>query len=305
MTRGKLAASSEAPHSRVVPVRHYGRWVTGLAMLLVVGFVLSAFATTDSIDYSSVINNLFDRNVLIGVRNTLLLTVLAMVIGIVLGVILAAMRLSSNPIARSVSFAYVWFMRGTPVLVQLVFWFNLGIVFDQLSIGVPGTGLELVSWNTNSVITPFVAALFGLGLNEGAWMAEVVRGGIIGVDRGQTEAAHAIGMTPSETLRQVVLPQAVRIMIPATGNEVLNMLKATALASVISYPELLQSVQNISAVNFKVIELLMVASIWYLAITTVLSIGQSRLERHYGRSLAASSPRRRARKQLTQAVPAR
>ena len=253
------------PPPAVVHIRHYARWLTGAVLLALVAFVVAAFARSDGIDYAAVWHYMFDPRVLAGVWHTLLLTALAMLIGIALGVVLAAMRQSSNPISRSVSLAYIWFMRGTPVLVQLIFWFNISIVFPKLSLGIPGTGLTLGSWTTNAVVTPFVAALFGLGLNEGAWMAEVVRGGILGVDRGQSEAAHALGMTRGETLRQIVLPQAVPMIIPPTGNEVLNMLKATALASVISYPDLLQSAQSISAANFKVIELLIVASAWYLA----------------------------------------
>jgi polar amino acid transport system permease protein len=202
--------------------------------------------------------------------------------------VLAGMRGSANPVVSGVAGAYVWFMRGTPVLVQLVFWFNISLVFPSLSLTIPGTAMSLGTWDTNAVVTPFVAALFGFGLNEAAWMAEVIRGGLLGIDKGQAEAAHVLGMTRIQTLRQIILPQAVPIMLPPTGNEVLNMLKATALASVIAYSELLQSAQSISTMNFRVIELLIVASIWYLAITTVLSYGQRILERRFGRSTAVA-----------------
>jgi polar amino acid transport system permease protein len=267
-----------------VPVRHYGRWFSGFLVTAFVAVLLIAFARSEAIDYAAIPKYLFDPRILEGVGHTLLLTFLSMVFGIILGLVLAGMRGSSNPVLRYVSSGYVWFMRGTPVLVQLVFWFNIGLVFPTVSLGF-GT------WDTNTLVTPFIAALFGFGLNEGAWMAEVIRSGIVAIDKGQAEAAHALGMTRGETLRQIILPQAVPIMLPPTGNEVLNMLKATALASVIAYSELLQSAQSISTTNFKVIELLMVASIWYLAITTVLTFGQSRLEKYYGRSTAVTTVR--------------
>lgn len=286
-----VSSLEEEARLPIVPVRNYGRWLSGLVVAVVVGVFVISFARSEQIDYTAIPKYLFDPRVLEGVSHTLLLTVLAMVMGIVLGLVLAGMRGSKNPVMRYVSSTYVWFMRGTPVLVQLVFWFNISLVFPEISLGIPGTDVSLGAWDTNSIVTPFAAAVFGLGLNEGAWMAEVIRSGIVGIDKGQAEAAHALGMTRGETLRQIVLPQAIPIMLPPTGNEVLNMLKATAMASVIAYSELLQSAQSIATSNFKVIELLMVASIWYLAITTVLSFGQSRLEKHYGKSTAAAAAR--------------
>jgi polar amino acid transport system permease protein len=278
-------AESAPVSPRVVRVRHYERWLAGAVLVAFLAFLAAAVADSSQIRFSAIRHYMFDPTIIAGVRRTAVLTALAMLIGIALGVVLASMRQSPNPLARWVALTYIWFMRGTPVLVQLVFWFNMSIIFPHLTLGIPGTALQLGSWETNAVVTPFVAALFGLGLNEGAWMAEVVRGGILGVDQGQVEAAHALGMTRGQTMRQIVLPQAVRIMVPPTGNEVLNVLKATALASVIAYPELLQTAQGIASGNFLVIELLVVASVWYLAITTVLSLIQSRLEHRFARSV--------------------
>src|SRR4051794_31462173 len=213
-----------------------------------------------------------------------------MAIGIALGVVLAVMRLSPNPLVTGFSWFYVWFFRGTPVLVQLLFWSFVSALYPQISLGIPFGGPVLVHGSANAVITPFVAAILGLGLNEGAYMAEIVRAGILSVDEGQTEAAQALGMTRLQMMRRIVLPQAMRVIIPPTGNETISMLKTSSLVSVIAYSELLYSVQLIYAVNYKQIPLLMVASIWYLIVTTVLSVGQYYLERRFGRGSAREQP---------------
>jgi polar amino acid transport system permease protein len=222
---------------------------------------------------------------------TLELTVIAMVIGIALGVVLAVMRLSSNPMVSGVSWLYVWFVRGTPVLVQLLFWSFISALYPHVSLGVPFGGPEILGGSANTVITPIVAAILGLGLNEGAYMAEIVRAGILSVDEGQEEAAQALGMTRLQTLRRIVLPQAMRVIIPPTGNETISMLKTTSLVSVIAVTDLLYAVQLIYSQSFQQIPLLIVACIWYLVFTTLLSIGQYFIERHYGRGS------RRARRQ--------
>src|SRR5690242_13489778 len=206
-----------------------------------------------------------------------------MAIGIVLGVLLAVMRLSPNPLVAGFSWFYIWFFRGTPVLVQLLFWSFIGAVYSKITLGIPFGGPAIVLGSANAVITAFVAAILGLGLNEGAYMAEIVRAGMLSVDEGQTEAAQALGMTRLQTLRRIVLPQAMRVIIPPTGNETISMLKTSSLVSVIAYSELLYSVQLIYAVNFRQIPLLMVACVWYLIVTTILSIGQYYIERHFGR----------------------
>ncbi len=263
-----------------VPVRHYGRWlgagvvVAGLALL---GY---AFANAD-IDYAVTGEFLTAPSILSGMLNTVLISVLAQALGIGLGVLAAVMRLSRNPVTSAVAGTYIWFFRGTPVLVQLLVWYNLAFIFPVIS--VPGLG----TWATNDVMTPMLAALLGLGINEGAYMAEIVRAGIGSVDEGQTEAAHALGMSPQKTMRRIVLPQAMRVIVPPTGNEFINMLKTSSLAYAIQYGELLQSAVRIYSNNLAIIELLFTVSIWYLALTSVFSIFQYRLERRFSRGSSA------------------
>src|SRR5262245_32308000 len=223
--------ASDEPYERgaerlkVVPVRHVGRWISAAVVLLIAGLVIHAFVTNDKIAWDAIPRYLFSAPILKGVWHTVVLAILAQGIGVILGILIAALRLSENPVTRSVSWLYIWFFRGTPLLVQLIFWFNLGLVFDHVSLTIPIVDWTIASASTNTLITPFAAALLGLALNEAAYMAEIVRGGLIGVDHGQTEAAYALGMTPTMTLRRIVLPQAIRIIIPPTGNEFINMLK--------------------------------------------------------------------------------
>ncbi len=219
-----------------------------------------------------------------GALVTLELTASSMVIGVVLGAILAVMRLSPNPLVSGFSGFYIWLLRGTPILVQLLFWSFIGALYPRIGISIPW-GPSLVSANANSVITPFVAALLALALNEGAYMAEIVRAGILSVPEGQSEAASALGMSRLQTMRRIVLPQAMRVIVPPTGNETISMLKTTSLVSVIAYGELLYAAQLIYAANYRQIPLLIVASIWYLFFTTVLSIGQYFIERRFGRGV--------------------
>jgi polar amino acid transport system permease protein len=272
-----------------VPVRHPGRWAAG-ALILVAGTALvHSAATNPRFDWGLVGHYFLSSEVLSGLRVTLELTAISMAVGIVLGVLLAVTRLSPNPLLSGASWLYTWFFRGTPVLVQLLFWNFVSAVYPTISLGIP-FGPELVHGNANTLITPFVAAVLGLGLNEGAYMSEIVRAGILSVDEGQTDAAHALGMTRLQTMRRIVLPQAMRVIIPPTGNETISMLKTSSLVSVIAYRELLYSVQLIYAVNYRQIPLLIVASIWYLIVTTVLSVGQYYVERHYGRGAARELP---------------
>jgi polar amino acid transport system permease protein len=224
-----------------------------------------------------------------GLLVTIELTLIAMAIGIALGMLLAVMRLSPNPLVSSSSWLYVWFFRGTPVLVQLYFWFLIAYAYPVLSIGIP-FGPAFVHINSNTAITAFTAAIMGLGLNEGAYMAEIVRAGILSVDEGQIDAAKSIGMSRLMSMRRIVLPQAMRVIIPPTGNEIISMLKTTALASTITVTELFLSVQNIYARTYQTVPLLIVASIWYLILTTVLSIGQYYVERHYARGSVRELP---------------
>jgi polar amino acid transport system permease protein len=195
------------------------------------------------------------------------------------------MRLSPNPLLSGTSWLYIWFFRGTPVLVQILFWGYISALYPRLSLGIP-FGPQFVHFSANSAITPFVAGMLALGLNEGAYMAEIVRAGIISVEEGQTEAAQSLGMTRLQTMRRIVLPQAMRVIVPPTGNETISMLKTTSLVVVIAYFELTVAVQTIYSRTFQTIPLLIVAALWYLALTSVLSVGQMFIERRFGRGFA-------------------
>jgi polar amino acid transport system permease protein len=260
--------------------------VAAALILLFGASLIHSVATNKLLEWHIVGQFLFDHRIAEGAVVTLELTASAMAMGVILGVVLAVMRLSPNPLVSGASWLYIWFFRATPVLVQLLFWFNIAAIYPSISLGVPFVGVELVHGNANVVITTFVAALLGLGLNEGAYMAEIVRAGIISVGEGQTEAAQSLGMSRLQIMRRIVLPQAMRVIIPPTGNETISMLKTSSLASVIALTELLLAAENIFAANYKPIQLLMVASIWYAAMTSVLYVGQYYLERHYARGSA-------------------
>jgi polar amino acid transport system permease protein len=271
-----------AEETKAVPVRHPGRWVAAALIAVATVAIVKSIATNPNFQWSVVGDYFTSQRVLDGLVVTLELTVLSMVIGITLGVLVAVMRLSPNPLVSGAAWVYTWFFRGTPVLVQILFWSNISALYPSFGLSIPW-GPELGSFEANSVITPFVAGLLALGLNEGAYMAEIVRAGIISVDEGQGDAASALGMTRLLTMRRIVLPQAMRVIIPPTGNETISMLKTTSLVSVIATTELLYSAQLIYSENYRTIPLLIVASLWYLIVTTVLSIGQYFLERRYGR----------------------
>jgi len=285
------AAEPAAPPEeiRAIPVRHPGRWLAAAVVLLLAAMLVHTLVTNPRFQWDVIGNYFLSSRVLEGLGLTLLLTVVAMAIGIVLGVILAVMRLSSNPLLSGASWAYIWLFRGTPVLVQLLFWFNLAALYPQISVGVP-FGPSFAEFSANDVITALAAAILGLGLNEGAYMAEIVRAGILSVEHGQSEAAQALGMRRSLTMRRIILPQAMRVIIPPTGNETISMLKTSSLASVITVTELLYAVQLIYSVNFQTIPLLIVASIWYLIVTSLLTVGQYYIERHYARGSARQLP---------------
>ena len=262
-------------------------------MATVVVLVLGAqlvhlLLTNPNFEWPVVAQYVTTATVMNGLLTTLGLTVVAMGVGTLLGVCLAVSRLSSNPLLRVLAGVYVLFFRGTPALVQLIFWYNLSALMPRLSLGIP-FGPEFVAWQTNALISPLLAAVLGLGLNEAAYMAEIVRGGLMAVDAGQTEAAQALGMRRLRVLRRIVLPQAMRFIVPPTGNQIINMVKATSLVSVIALSDLLYSVQSIYNRTFEVIPLLLVACAWYLAVTSVLYLGQSFLERYYGRGSSRES----------------
>jgi polar amino acid transport system permease protein len=286
----QVPASERPADIKAVPARHPGRWVASAVVLVLLAMLGHLLATNPNFGWKVVRRYLFSPLVRHGVVATIEITILAMVIGVLLGIVLAIMRLSKNPITSWVSWAYIWFFRGTPVLVQLLFWFNLNLLIKTFSIGVP-FGPAFGSWKVNDLITPFIAAVLALGLNEGAYMAEIVRAGLLSVDEGQSEAAHALGMTRLQTLIRIVLPQAMRVVVPPTGNETISMLKTSALASTISVIELLRATGSISARNLETIPLLLVASLWYIFMTSVLTCGQFYVERYYARGASRTAPR--------------
>lgn len=273
--------------------RHPGRWLAGAIIALLAVWLLFAMFTNERFDWNVVGTYLFSPAILKGVGNTLLLTLVGMVLGIVLGVFVAVARLSPNPVLRTVAVAYSWLFRGVPLMVQLLMWYFLAAVVPKLGVGIPfGPGLFLI--DTNSVMTPMLAAALGLGLSEAAYMGEIVRSGLISVSEGQTEAARAIGMSRVQILRRVVLPQAMRVIIPPTGNEVIVMLKNTSLLIMIGFAELMTTVTTIYSQTFQNIPLLLVASFWYLVLTALLSAIQFLIERRLGRGFRRSLPSRRA-----------
>lgn len=285
-----IAGTGRRPAAiKAVPVPHPWRWVSAVLVLAFVADVAYTIVTAPNLKWDVVGHYIFQRLILLGVLVTLELTVLAMLVGIVLGVILAVMRLSPNPVVSWVSWIYIWFFRGTPVLVQIFFWYNLNLVLPHIGFGIPFTTLHWQA-GTNSLIPAFIAVLLGLGLNEAAYMAEIVRAGIISVDHGQTEAAQALGMTRLLVMQRIVLPQAMRVIIPPTGNETISMLKTTSLAVFAAVNELFTRSQQIASANFDVVELLIVASIWYLFMTSILTVGQYYLERYFGRGTQRGMP---------------
>ncbi|EJN05864.1 amino acid ABC transporter permease [Phyllobacterium sp. YR531] len=256
-----------------------GLWT--LALAIGGGFAYTV-GTNKNFGWPIVAQYFFDPAVIQGLTVTLGLTVVAMVLGVILGLLLAVARMSKDRLASSLSSLFIWFFRGTPLLVQLIFWYNLSTLFPKLSIGIP-FGPTLASWNTNDLVTPVTAAIIGLALNEAAYMAEIIRGGLLSVDRGQSETAEAFGMTRARALRRIILPQAMRSIVPPTGNQLISMIKATSLVSVIAMADLLYSVQSIYNRTFEVIPMLLVAVVWYLLITSVLNVGQGAIERYYSR----------------------
>ncbi len=274
---------------RAVPVRHPWRWVAAAVVLLFAFAVVYTFATAKDLQWSVVGQYLFNDRIMGGALITLELTAIAMIIGVGLGGLMAVMRLSVNPVMSSVSWFYIWFFRGTPVLVQIYFWFNIAFILPSLTLGIPFTHLSYTVILIQ-VDTPIMAAILGLGLNEAAYMAEIIRAGIISVDHGQTEAAQALGMTRSQVTRRIIIPQAMRVIVPPTGNETISMLKTSSLAYIATVGELFFIQKEFSDANYRPIELLIVVSIWYLAMTSVLTFIQYYIERHYARGSVRMLP---------------
>ncbi|WP_019810837.1 amino acid ABC transporter permease [Saccharomonospora halophila] len=274
------------------PVRPW-RWVAGIALAVLTAQIVWFLVHNDRFEWDVVARYLFDPTVLSGLGTTVMLAVVAMLIACVVGGLLATAQVSDFVPLRWAATVYVGIFRGIPPLVQLLFWFNLAYLLPEISIGIP-FGPEFSSWDSNEVITPLTAAIIGLSLVESAYMGEIIRAGILGVDHGQRDAGRAMGLTPAQTFVRVVLPQAMRMIIPPTGSQFITVLKGTALVSVIAMADLLHSVQVIYNRTYQIIPLLIVACLWYLAVVTVLTAGQRWLERHFSRG-HAPAPRNRKR----------
>jgi polar amino acid transport system permease protein len=265
---------------RVVPTRHWGRWLAVAIIAVLLALLARAFAV-GQIEWDYVGQFLTAPAIMQGLVNTIWMSIAAMALGIALGIGTAVMRMSPNPVLRGVAMGYTWLFRGTPIILQLLLWFNLALVFPRLGWG---------DWSmrTVDVMTPMLAALLGLGINQGAYTSEVVRAGMLSVDAGQYEAAKSIGMTRLVALRRIVFPQAMRVIIPPLGNEFIGMVKLTSLASVIQFAEILHAAQNVYYANSRVIELLIVAAIWYLVVVSLLTPAQMLLERRFSRGAGST-----------------
>ena len=273
---------------KALPVKRPGPIVAAVIVVLLAAMLIQGLITNPRLDWPTVWKYLFNENVLEGIRYTLELTVISMVVAIILSVILAIMRKSINPVLRGVSWFFIWFFRGTPVYTQLIFWGLFAVLVPRIGIGIPFTSVEFWSIDSQSVITAFNAAWLGLALNEAAYLAEIVRAGLEAVDPGQAEAAQALGMKRSLIMRRIILPQAMRIIIPPTGNEFIGMLKTTSLVNAVPFTLELQFATTAIATRlYKPIPLLIVACIWYLVITSILMVIQSRLEKHFGKGFDA------------------
>lgn len=288
--------ASTAPAQRTEPVQtgtdvarartrfRWQQWIARIVVLVLVVLLVKLLVTNPRFEWDVVLAWFRAPSIIKALWTTLWLSAVSMAVGLVLGVVLAVMRMSQNRLLRGVAGAYIWFFRGTPLLVQLIFWFNLAALIPRFNFGIP-FGETLWSVQTNSLITPLTAAILGLGLNEGAYMAEIIRGGLLSVDRGQHEAAKAFGMDSGRALRRVILPQAMRSIIPPTGNQLISMVKATAMVSVIAMADLLYTVQSVYNRTFQTIPLLLVAVLWYLIVTTILNVLQSIIEDYYSRGV--------------------
>jgi len=267
-----VSSAEPAPSVRLAKNYGFESAVGAVVVIILTGALLVSALTNPAFGWSVFAEYFFSEPILRGVVWTLILTAISMFVAVALGTLLAIMRMSANPILRAYSIMFCWFFRGIPVLVQLIFWYNFALLFSYIG-----------PFQTNDVVTPFIAAILGLGLSMAAYMAEVVRGGILSVGAGQVEAIRSLGMTRAQGLRRVILPQAMRVLLPPMGNELIALLKWTSLASVIAVSEVMHESSLIYSRNFQVIPLLLVAAMWYLLVTTVFSVGQRYLERHFGK----------------------
>ncbi|CAL9336134.1 amino acid ABC transporter permease [Streptomyces sp. enrichment culture] len=271
------------------------RVVAGVVLAVVAVLLVHFLLTNPRLEWDVVAEYLFEPSVLSGLGTTVWLAVAATVVGAVVGAALAAAQMSAFPPVRWAATLYIGVFRGIPPLVQLIFWFNLAYLLPRISIGIP-FGPEFASWDANELITPVTAAVIGLSLVESAYMAEIIRGGLLGVEQGQRDAARAMGFTPGQTFFRVVLPQAMRVIIPPGGSQFISVLKGTALVSVIAMADLLHSVQVVYNRTYEIVPLLIVACLWYLAVVTLFTVGQRWLERHFSRGHTTGGAVRRPKK---------
>jgi polar amino acid transport system permease protein len=290
---------------KAVPVRHWGRWISACVVIyLIVALIMSALKNPN-FQWAVVGQYLFRSLTLRGLLLTIELTFLTMVVGAVGGVLLAVMRLSHNFVLSGVSWLYIWFFRGTPVYVQIILWANIGVLYHKFVLGLPLTGISFGSIDSGVLVSYIIVpAILALGLNEAAYAAELVRAGIISVDAGQTEAASSLGMSPALIMRRVVLPQAMRVIIPTFGNETIGMLKTTSLIAAIGGIELFGRMQNIYAQTFQIMPLIVVACLWYLFLTTILTVGQHYLEAYFGKGFGDKEAEAAEKRALRRAAKA-
>jgi polar amino acid transport system permease protein len=274
----------------LAPRRHPWRTLAVVVLVVVVASLVYSAAVNDNFQWRVIFRYVFDGEILAGLRTTLIITAVSMVVAVVIGLALAVMRLTDNRTLRWIAGVYIWGFRGTPILVQLLIWYNLAALYPKLTFGVPFGGPALLEGDANKLITPWVAALLGLALNEAAYLAEIIRSGIISVSEGQVEAARALGMSRRLTLRRIVLPQALRVIVPPMSNEAIGLLKYSSIVSVITLPELLYSGQLIYARTYETIPVLLAVSIWYLVVTSVLTVATHLVERRLGAGWARTVP---------------
>ena len=273
----------------ITPARHPWRWVATAVVAVLVAMAVHALVTNPAWDWPTVGQYLFAPSILRAVWLTVVLTVLGIVIGFLLGTVLALMRLSPNPLLRSVSWSYIWIFRSVPLILQLLFWYNLALLYRSLSVGIP-FGPALFEFETMDLVSPITAAVLGLALHQAAYAAEVVRSGFLGVDQGQLEAAAALGLPRWRRFRRIQLPQAMRTIVPTAANELIGLVKGTSVVYIMALSELFYQVQVIYTRTGRVIPMLLVATAWYLALTTVLSVGQFYVERHYAKGALRTLP---------------
>lgn len=275
----------------VVHTKHWFRWSIGIVVLFVVAQFAWSLVTNENYEWDVFAHYFLSEPVLQGVGLTLLLTVVSASIGFFLGTLLALARLSKSPLLHSAAWLFIWFFRSVPLVVQIIVWYNLGYLYPTLGLGTPfTTDFWIVEFPTVQLVSAFAAAILGLSLNQAAYSAEIIRGGLLSVDQGQLEAAAALGIPPRRRLTRIVLPQAMRSIVPNATNEVIGLVKGASVVFVIALPEVFYAVQVIYNRNSRVIPLLLVAVVWYTIITTVLSIGQYYIERHYARGTVRVLP---------------